>query len=221
MNQELWKTWVSNWNWIIKIAEERGWNVRDALEIKKPVSIDVVDKVEKANHIVLPIEFKEILTGYASKVSFTWFIEDEETTGEYREIFCGGSDPIWDLKNFKSLKENYEGWKQDCFPDIEDEYDKIWHNKTPFIHVSTGDMIAFDMEKGNSNCPVIYLSHDGSDSHGLKLGDNFVDFMARWSNIGCPGTEDWQIEPFYNYESKQIEIMGDKVNNWKKWLENK
>jgi len=81
-------------------------------------------------------------------------------------------------------------------------------------------MFAFDIEKGNLNCPVIYLSHDGSDNHGMKVGNNFIDFITRWSNIGCPGTEDWQIEPFYNYNNKQIDLTGERVSAWKKWLEN-
>ena len=64
------------------------------------------------------------------------------------------------------------------------------------------------------------LSHDGSDFHGKRLGYNFIDFITRWSNVGCFGPEDWQFEPFHNGAENVLELEGDKVNNWKKWLTN-
>ena len=32
--------------------------------------------------------------------------------------------------------------------------------------------------------------------HGQILGENFIDFMNKWTQLGCVGTEDWQFEPF-------------------------
>jgi len=70
MNKELWETWISNWKWIIAIANRRGWNVRDELKIKEPVSLDIITKLENAHQIILPVEFIEVLTNYSSGASF-------------------------------------------------------------------------------------------------------------------------------------------------------
>ena len=122
---------------------------------------------------------------------------------------------------YGTLKTNfqvYKDWVDECFSNIDDEYDKVWHNKVPFIDVSTGDMIAFDTSQKDENCPIIYLNHDGSDFHGHKLAENFVEFITTWSNIGGVGTEDWQFEPFYDYENKTLKSNGSAINKWKNWL---
>ncbi|MEL7121761.1 MAG: hypothetical protein AAFO07_20095 [Bacteroidota bacterium] len=80
-----------------------------------------------------------------------------------------------------------------------------------------GDLITFDQEAINGN-PVIYLSHDDDDLHGAQLGDNFVDFISKWANLGCVGTEAWQFEPFYDYENKLLKSEGKVIDDWKTWL---
>ncbi|MFX1396825.1 MAG: hypothetical protein ACFFAS_07240 [Promethearchaeota archaeon] len=43
-----------------------------------------------------------------------------------------------------------------------------------------------DVEKINDTNKVVYLEHDDFYLHGMILGNNFEDFVSKWSDIGCP-----------------------------------
>jgi hypothetical protein len=219
MDKIIWDKWLTNWNWILEIAKRRNWN-SNPLIIKPPISIEKINQIEAKLQIKYPLEFKTVLTNFSSGVLFRWQIKNEETVGEFREIFCGcGRGYLWDIKTLKRDFENYNGWVKECFPDIDDEYDKIWHNKVPFLDVPNGDVIAFDTSERQENCPIVYLSHDGSDFHGHILAENFIEFISRWSNLGCTGTEDWQFEPFYDYDKQTLKNSDQIIDRWKTWLE--
>ena len=221
MNEATWQEWVNKFEWIVKIAKRRKWTY-EKLKINPPIPERTIKSIEKNLEVVFPQDFTEVLTKYASGVFLDWTIKGEETEGKFREIFCGGGRGyLWDysilIENYKS----YLSWIDACFPDPEDEIDKIWHNKIPFLSVPNGDIIAFGEETIYGN-PVVYLSHDGEeDFNGARLGLNFVDFINKWSTLGCIGTEDWQFEPFYDYENKLLKKEGPAIEEWKKWLEKK
>jgi len=219
MNDVIWKEWVRNWNWVLDIAKKRNWD-NDELVIKSPVSIAKVEEIENEFNFSYPTDFKTVLTKYSSGILFNWQIEHEETEGEFRQIFCGGGRGyLWDFETLRTDYSNYLGSVNEAFPNLEDDYDRIWHNKIPFLDVPNGDVIAFDASGKKENGSVIYLSHDGSDFHGHRLAENFIEFISRWSNIGCVGTEDWQYEPFYDYEKMTLRDKGEAIDRWKQWLE--
>lgn len=56
------------------------------------------------------------------------------------------------------------------------------------------------------------------DLHGHKLADNFIDFISRWSNIGCVGTEDWQFKPFYDFDKMEITKTDPVIERWRQRL---
>lgn len=56
--------------------------------------------------------------------------------------------------------------------------------------------MAFDLVANGDDAPVVYLSHDDGEGRGYKLGDNFIDFIDKWSKIGFVGGEDDQWLPF-------------------------
>jgi hypothetical protein len=211
----LWNKWHDNWTWIMNTAKRRSWHVRP-FELKPLVDITDIILLEENLNIRYPNDFKHVLTNYASSVEFYWHMEEEEPEEEFRGIFCGaGRGYLWDFSTLKNDYKDYRGWVEQCFPNPEDEYDKIWHNKVPFIDVPNGDMIVFDTSVSVDNSPVLYLSHDGSEFHGHRLAKNFIDFITRWSNLGCVGTEDWQFEPFYDYALMEVMASSPKIDRWK------
>jgi len=218
MNKEVWNEWISRIEWILEIAKKRNWDYSD-LTIKKPISEKAFEILEKELNLEYPKDFKEVLTKYSSGILMDWQIEGEETAGEFREIFCGaGRGYLWDFDTLRDDYKNIKGWITECFSNPEDEYDKIWYNKIPFLDVPNGDVIAFGDKTGNGN-QVVYLSHDGSDFHGQILGDNFIDFIDKWTQLGCIGTEDWQFEPFYDYDTKKLLSDKSVLDKWIKWAE--
>jgi hypothetical protein len=219
MNKIIWNKWISNWNWIIEIAKRRKWDYEELI-IKPAINIEEINQIENELQIKYPLEFKTVLTQFSSGVLFGWQIENEETEGEFRQLFCGcGRGYLWNNETLRKDFEKYNNRVNTCFPNIEDEYDKVWHNKVPFLDVPNGDVIAFDTSERLENCPVIYLSHDESEFHGSKLAENFIEFISNWSNFGCVGTEDWQLEPFYDYENNTLHNNGPIIDRWKDWLE--
>ena len=69
------------------------------------------------------------------------------------------------------FEESRQGWVDICYPDYNNEYDKVWHNKLAFYEVGNGDYFAIELEKENYG-KIVYLSHDGGDAHGHYIADN-------------------------------------------------
>ncbi len=218
MNNEIWKSWINRINWILQIAKKRNWDYSE-LVIKKPVSEKDITILERELNIEYPVDFKSILTNYSSGLLMHWQIEGKETEDDFREIFCGGGRGyLWDFSSLRGDFHSIQSWIKECFPNSDNEYDKIWHNKIPFLDVPNGDIIAFGKKTEYGN-QVVYLSHDGDDFHGQVLGDNFIDFINRWTQLGCIGSEGWQFEPFYSYEKRQLLYDTSILEKWKAWLE--
>ena len=57
-----------------------------------------------------------------------------------------------------------------------------------FFQVGNGDYIAIELEPENYG-KVVYLSHDGSENHGLYIADNFKEFLMNYAAVGCTGSD--------------------------------
>jgi hypothetical protein len=155
---------------------------------------------------------------FSSGVIFDYSIEGEEPPEKLSGIFSGGTaDGLWDFKSTHILNEGIKEWQKECFSNPNDEYDKVWYNKTGIQSVPNGDVIAFDIIENSDTFPVVYLSHDDGELHGKKLANNFIEFIFSWSNLGCPGNEDWQLSPFY--EDGTISTTCKNAKDWICWLE--
>lgn len=218
MTNELWERWIDNWKWINDVAEKRNWNIIDRLEIGPPIGQIELGQIEKEIGTKLPPSYVDVVTNYSRAVTFYIDIEGEEPEGEFNPLFSIGYEGLWSVEDLPVMKISYDNWVKECFPDADNDYDRVWHNKIPFISVATGDLIAFDVSVNTDEFPVVFLSHDGSEFHGKRLGYNFTDFMTRWSNIGCFGPEDWQLEVFHDTNENVLLLDGDKVERWKAWL---
>lgn len=116
------------------------------------------------------------------------------------------------------FEKSRKDWVDVCFPDYNNEYDKVWHNKLAFYKVANGDYFAIELEKENYG-KIVYLSHDGGDGHGHYLADNFKELLNNWSKVGCVGGDDWQWEPFYT-EGKGIDPECENAKLWREYIFN-
>jgi hypothetical protein len=108
-------------------------------------------------------------------------------------------------------------WIDVVFPDLSDTYDAVWHDKFPVMEVPNGDMIAID-QRSHGDESVVYLSHDDGQGHGFVLGRDFVDFIDRWTKLGCPGPEDWEWLRFCSSPKSGLEPEGDLGTAWREWF---
>ena len=192
----------------------------DPLTIEKPATEEEIKAVEEQLGYTLPPHFREVLLENTAHLEFWWDIDDiidEEDISlpdKLAEIFRGKL--LFGLDLLLDYEEDRQDWEGDAYPNSDKEYDRVWHNKMSFFQVGNGDYIAIELEPENYG-KVVYLSHDGSENHGLYIADNFKEFLMNYAAVGCTGGEDWQWEPFYT-KGKGIDPTSKNAKTWYKVL---
>ena len=193
----------------------------DPLTIEKPATEEEIKAVEAQLGYTLPSHFREVLLENTAHLDFYWDINDIMDEGDISlpdklvEIFRG--QLLFGLDLLLDYEDDRKGWVKEVYPDYNNEYDRVWHNKMSFHQVGNGDYIAIELEPENYG-KVVYLSHDGSENHGLYIASNFKEFLMNYAAIGCIGGEDWQWEPFYT-AGKGIDPTSENAQAWYKVLE--
>ena len=199
--------------------EDLGGEV-EPLTIEKPATEEEIKAVEAKLGYTLPPHFREVLLENTAHLEFGWDInditdEDKDFLPEKLvEIFCG--ELLFGLDLLLGYEESRKSWVEDVYPDYNNEYDRVWHNKMAFHQVGNGDYIAIELEPDNYG-KVVYVSHDGSENHGLYIANNFKEFLMNYAAVGCTGGEDWQWEPFYS-KGKGIDPSSENALAWYKLL---
>ena len=192
----------------------------DPLTIEKPATEEEIKAVEAKLGYTLPPHFREVLLENTAHLDFYWDINDITDEGDISlpdklvEIFRG--QLLFGLDLLLDYEDDRKGWVKEVYPDYNNEYDRVWHNKMSFHQVGNGDYIAIELELENYG-KVVYLSHDGSENHGLYIASNFKEFLMNYAAIGCIGGEDWQWEPFYT-KGKGIDPTSENAQAWYKVL---
>ena len=206
-------------NLFLEKIEALGGEV-EPLTIEKPTTEEEIKAVEEQLGYTLPTHFREVLLENTAHLEFWWDIDDiidEEDISlpdKLAEIFRGKL--LFGLDLLLDYEEDRQDWEGDTYPNSDKEYDRVWHNKMSFFQVGNGDYIAIELEPENYG-KVVYLSHDGSENHGLYIADNFKEFLMNYAAVGCTGGEDWQWEPFYS-KGKGIDPSSKNAKTWYKVL---
>lgn len=184
--------------------------------IDEPATLEQIIKTEELLGVKLPESFKKVLKEFSGNFSLRWFLPDNmEQPNEFKDIFCG--TPHWSLERLSQFEEDRMGWIENVFPNPEDEYDMVWHNKLAFCEVGNGDYLAFDMNN-SEDAPIVYISHDDGEGHGYKMANNFVEFIDNWSKLAFVGCEDWQWLPFTTSPESGIMAEGEAAKRFRDWL---
>lgn len=160
--------------------------------IGPPATAAEVTAVERELGLELPESFRSTLMTVARSIEWRWW-----TSGgfdaPFDEIFSG--ELSWSLDRLVEERKDWQGWIDGCFPDPDDPYDAVWHDKLVFHSVANGDRLAVDLDPRRSG-EVVYLSHDDGEGHGVTMASSLGDLVDRWVPLACPGSEDWQWLPF-------------------------
>lgn len=174
---------------ISEAIRSQGGEIQELI-IQPPATKQEIERVEHQLGLPLPSSFKQALLNLSGEFSFRWFLPDDQELPEpYREIFSGRIH--WNLQQLPQIDEGKKGWITHVFPNPEDEYDRVWHDKLAFMEVGNGDYWAFDL-KGGEDAPVVYLSHEDGPRHGYILAHRFMELLEQGSQIAFVGAEDWQ-----------------------------
>ena len=225
VTKRVWDTWVKNWQWVTDALAAKGARVRRP-KIAPPVG-DPERLSDRLQGIWVPPDFADVLARYSAKVTLSWHLytddsglpEEDLPPPAYEEVAFSETAALWDAGRVARMKADMDRWVASAFPDVSDPWQRSWHHKVPFLEVSNGDLLAFDLSGGTARCPVVYLSHEGdTDVHGRRLGLDFTDFMTRWSNLGCPGPDIYMLGPLYDQRRGLLRDSGPAVDRWKAWV---
>jgi hypothetical protein len=191
----------------LRRIESLGGNV-DSLTIERPAEESELAEVETGLGRSLPTELRRFATTVSRRIAFRWHLpENFKLPQALREIFAGGLD--YDVSRIPEHESGRAGWQANCFPNADDRYDVVWHNKLGFHDVPNGDYLGFDSEGR-----VVYLSHDDGQGHGYVMASSFLDLLMRWVPLGCPGPEDWQWLPFVSSATSGILPDSENAKSW-------
>ena len=187
----------------------------DELSLKPPATLSDVERIERAIDLRIPDSFRRIVTECASAFSVYWHLDEVDPPGQLSEIFCGSFS--WDLWKLPDLEQGRRDWITEVFPNPDDDYDRVWHDKLAVHEVGNGDIVALDLSLPD-DAPLVYLSHDGGEGHGQVIGESFEAGVEAWSKLGFPGSEDWQWLPFTSSPASGIDPDGELARRWRKWF---
>ena len=193
MNTEL----VEAWRAALAACEARGGETRP-LVIEPPASESRVVEVKRALGYALPARLRRFFLEEAASVRFQWFLPTDS------------EPPFVDISSGElsiSLEQQVELAGQNWL-----------EHRIPFQLVANGDLIAIDVRKTDE--PVVFLSHEGGDGHGVVLGRNVDDYLARHAALGGVGPEDAQWLPFVSEIEGQriLDPDGDAADRFRRWF---
>ncbi len=216
-NEKIFKQVLNKIDELVEIAKRKKWKITLKPFIDKPATIKEINAVESQIGLTIPNDLKELFL-LSRHVEFRYQFR-ETLSEEFSQNFSG--DIYWNLNSLAEQSANFGEWiKASLDPkyndqEIIDVTKKIWRDKLPLIHVPNGDIIAV----GNNPSEVIYFSHEGDNMHGKILSNSLWAFLDFYSRIGFAGSEDWQLEPFYDFEKNIMVTHGDKVDRYIQLLE--
>ena len=222
MTEFNWDNFINELKKFQKGIENIGGEFFREFKIGTPAKEEEILEVEKRLGYKIPEDFRDILLKYSSCFEYDWNIykgvseKQIELPDNLKGIFAG--DLHWELNVLVKFQEDNKDWIEECFPDYNDEYDRVWHNKMLFYEVGNGDYLAIELEKENYG-KIAYLSHDDGDGHGYYLANNFKELVSNWSKVGCVGGEDWQWLTFYT-KGIGINPNCENTKSWKDFIFN-
>lgn len=157
----------------------------------------------------LPPSYKYILQNLGKSLSFYYsFSEDTMIPRNFNEIFSG--EISWNIDFLQNLDELADELMEDG-----EDYGKTLRGKLEFSHAGNGDIYAFDMSVESEEKPVIYWAHE--EDTVTYVADSFIDYLVKITELGCIGSEKWQLEYFLT--DSGLKTTSPEAVEWKYWFE--
>ena len=117
------------------------------LTVEGPASVSDIRRIETDLGIGLPPAVSRFFLECSRSVDFRWQLPcDFLLPEQFRELFCGGFS-----LSLEALPEHERGRfsGEQTFPDPNDPYDVVWHQKLGVIPVMNGDYLGIDLRAGH------------------------------------------------------------------------
>jgi len=216
-DSDVYKQVLNRIDWLLEIATRKNWQITLKPFIDRPATISEINAVEEQIGKTIPDDLKKLFH-FSRHLEFSYQF-DETLSEEFKQNFSG--DIYWNLNSLAEQYANFQEWvKASIDPKYNDLEailitEKLWQDKFPIMDVPNGDIITV----GINPSEVLYFSHEGDNMHGKILGDNLWSFLDFYSRIGFAGSEDWQLEPFFDFDKNIMVTHGNKVDRYAQLLE--
>jgi hypothetical protein len=218
-----WHVWQKRWRLAYDACCALGLRAKansSPPTIEPPASEPEVAAVEGRLGVRLPAAFRDTLLHFSRRVSFSWYCDPDDCKilgppEAVRSVVAGRCH--WDLGLLEKLDLVRRGWA-DTFSDPNRPFDQVWQRKVVAIQQDGyGNLLALDARPDGGDA-VVYLSHDDDAAHGYHLGRDFLDFMDRWSQVGCAGPYAGGWLPFTRGPQSLIDPDCENARTWRKWF---
>ncbi len=188
---------LNTWRAALDACAARGGETRP-LVIEPRATESRVAEVERVLGHALPQRLRRFFLEEAASVQLQWFLPT-------------GSDPP-----FADIFSGELSISLERMTDLAAQCGRP--GRVAFQPVANGDLVAIDVRKTGE--PVVFLSHDGGDGHGVVLGRDLDDYLARHAALGGVGAEDCQWLPFVSEIDDQriLDPDGDAADRWRRWF---
>lgn len=202
MADKPWTRWVACWEEVCERCLARGGRVDSPVMIDNPASEEEIAGVEEAIGRRLPSSFRRVLREFCAGASFEWSLPEHLETEVPGGLSQGGMawclrDPEEGLVGIaaneeyrRSLVRTWEGWGWYGEGALELEGHLRWRRSLMWLGTGEDEGLGFDGGENGSrweDAPVVLLDSVQLDDDEAYLGANFIDFMNRWSSVGCVG----------------------------------
>lgn len=209
-----WDKLVGQWQAVLDAIARLGGRSSE-LTVDGPASEAEVRALERILGSDLPGSLREVLLTYSKRVHFDWYLPDEFELPEALEVVtCGGLE--LSLEDIVDAEFRRREWIAEVLAQRDDpDLQSGWDGTLAWNHIISGDLVAFDLRQPG-RAPVVTLNH-GEDTIDDELGEDFQDFLARWSALGCPGPEPWMLTPYLG-SAGHIDCNGATAVLWREAL---
>jgi hypothetical protein len=212
-NSTLRSVWHRRWTTTVRACERLGGS--GDVAIGGTLRGHELDAIERELGVTIPMSLATLFTDIAANVELSWQLPDASTRPPaFKDLAWGAC--AWDARRLPELERVRRGWLE-VFSDPHDDYARVWMDKLAILDVPNGDLIAVDISRPDV-APVVYLSHDDGEGHGRVLGHSVLDFIERWSLLGCVGPEAWLMVPFLRPDVPYLDPVGDRAQRWRTWF---
>ena len=199
---------VARWQEILDKVEKNNGTVYP-IQIGEKATFQEIEEKEKELGCKLPASYRDVVQNFAKSLYFHYSFSDNTVLpDEFGEIFSG--EIWWDFSNLEDLNE-----LADNLAENENDYSCTLRDKLQFSRASNGDIYAFDMAVKGEEKPVVYWEHETDTV--TYIADSFIVYLEKITQLNCIGSEIWQIQYFLN--ERGLDVSSPKTKRWREWFD--
>ncbi len=195
--------WRLHWEEALVHCRRLGGSA-DPLLVQAPAPDSEIRAVEQQLGFMLPDSLRWTLAEFSACVRMRYTLPTDSSDHPLPEALAKvqGGGISWNLQRL-----------------LESEPSLLADGFLTFHKFPDGDLLALDVHR-EEDAPVVFVAKDGGAGHGFELAASFEDFVSRFSELGCPGSDFAGLSPFLGGQERELGIdpAVEEAYAWREWL---